>query len=730
MVLKRYLEQLRHPLPQLTTPHKGVIAAVFTIAAASRFAAISRSLSDWDETLFCWAIRDYDVSRDHPHAPGYPIFIAMAKLLGHITETEFQALQSVNVIAAVLLFPAALMLARELRLPFRSALIGSTLFVFFPTVWYFGGTGFSDVPALTATTFASALLLRGGRSGRAYVAGMLLAAVAAAIRPTSVLVVAVPALLGAAAARSPRMLVRACTLAGFFTIACYVVAAYASGDPPHGYLRTLKTTADYVRSDDSYRNPDRPPLRTLMAPILLEPFRGGRAGHLVLCLAVAGFIVAVIRYPAASAVLLAMFTPLALFTWISLDVTSATRYAVAYVSIHALFAAITIDALAEAVGRIRPSLETAAATAAAVVPIAALVTWVWPTLRIVSRTDAPVVAALKWVNNNVSRNGAKVFLENELALHAEYLLQGREYTVVHEQAPTQREDYRPGNVYVVEGEAEQPGARIFRRPAARRLREIARPRYLEVAVIPMEKMIRFIDGWYEEESDAVRRWRWMSGESITALPALNEHGELRMSFHVPLDLTPRPPLMTVTWNGSVVDRRVCSSAELDCRYILESRTGDPNELRITVDIVGNPARAGVSGDSRNLGLMLRSISWKPIRMKTTVGQQNSNSRSRKSFRTSNSVHRARGLLARAADANRVLVLRSLLELRARFARLTRGFVGRTDDQRHDIVDTARALPRPPDLLNRTVPVVRRLRMDRLSGRGPIDKDQNIVRRRQ
>jgi hypothetical protein len=618
MVLTRYLEQLRHPLPQLTTAQKGVVAAVFSIVAGSRFAAISHSLSDWDETLFCWGIREYDVSRDHPHAPGYPIFIAMAKLLRHLTGSEFQALQSVNVIAAVLLFPAALMLARELRLPFRAALIGSTLLVFFPTVWYFGGTGFSDVPALTATIFASALLLRGGRNGRAYVAGMLLAAAAVAIRPTSILVIAVTALLGSAAARSLRMFAGGCTLAGFFAILCYVGAAYASADPPHGYLRTLKTTADYVRSDDSYRNPHRPRLRILMPRILLQPFRGGRGGQLVLCFAVIGLAVALFRYPAASAVLAAMFTPLAIFTWISLDVTSATRYAVAFVPMHALFAAIGIDAFAEAVGRIRPSLETAAATVAAVVPIAALVAWVWPTLRIVSRTDAPVVAALKWVDDNLSRNSAKVFLENELALHAEYLLPDREYAVVHEQAPTQREDYRAGNVYIVEGETEQPEALIFTRPAARRLREIARPRYLEVAVIPMEKMIRFIDGWYEEESDAARRWRWMSGESTTVLPALTGHGELRMSFHVPLDLVPRPPLMTVTWNGSVVDRRMCSSTELECRYSLESRIGDPNELRITVDRVGNPARAGVSGDSRNLGLMLRSISWKPAQRKTTA----------------------------------------------------------------------------------------------------------------
>ena len=37
----------------------------------------------------------------------------------------------------------------------------SLLFVFFPNVWFFGGTAFSDLPGLALLLAASATLLRG-----------------------------------------------------------------------------------------------------------------------------------------------------------------------------------------------------------------------------------------------------------------------------------------------------------------------------------------------------------------------------------------------------------------------------------------------------------------------------------------------------------------------------------------------------------------------------------------
>ncbi len=48
------------------------------VVALSRLVAVSRSLWDWDEALFCLAIGEYDVTQHHPHPPGFPLYVAMA----------------------------------------------------------------------------------------------------------------------------------------------------------------------------------------------------------------------------------------------------------------------------------------------------------------------------------------------------------------------------------------------------------------------------------------------------------------------------------------------------------------------------------------------------------------------------------------------------------------------------------------------------------------------------
>src|SRR5207248_2549943 len=79
---------------------------VALLCAASRFLAMARTLWDWDEALFCLGMRSYDVTSHHPHPPGFPVFIGAAKLMRLIVHDDFRALQSLNLIAGVLLFPA------------------------------------------------------------------------------------------------------------------------------------------------------------------------------------------------------------------------------------------------------------------------------------------------------------------------------------------------------------------------------------------------------------------------------------------------------------------------------------------------------------------------------------------------------------------------------------------------------------------------------------------------
>src|SRR5712691_127235 len=176
------------PPAPLTFRQRAIYWTVAAFCALSRFAAMARSMWDWDEALFCLGMRSYDVTNHHPHPPGFPVFIGTAKVLRLIIPSDFRALQAINLVAGVLLFPAMFMLARELRLRFPTAVIGAGLCAFFPNVWFYGGTAFSDVPSITLVVFAVAFLFRGCRDAKAYFIGSFLLALAVGIRPQNLLI--------------------------------------------------------------------------------------------------------------------------------------------------------------------------------------------------------------------------------------------------------------------------------------------------------------------------------------------------------------------------------------------------------------------------------------------------------------------------------------------------------------------------------------------------------------
>src|SRR5438067_3572477 len=153
------------------------------LVALTRIPALSRSLWDWDEALFCLAMQDYDVPAYRPHPPGFPLFIAAARAARTLLSlSDFHALQAIAFLSSCALFPLAVLLARSLRFPMRTAMLAALLFVFLPNVWFYGGTGLSDLPAMALTLAAAALLLRGSGLGGAVVLG-----VAIGVRPQAAL---------------------------------------------------------------------------------------------------------------------------------------------------------------------------------------------------------------------------------------------------------------------------------------------------------------------------------------------------------------------------------------------------------------------------------------------------------------------------------------------------------------------------------------------------------------
>jgi len=71
-----------------TAFQRRVLAASSIAVALTRLVALSRSLWDWDEALFCVALRDFNIAADHPHPPGFPLYVLAGRLVHLIVPSD------------------------------------------------------------------------------------------------------------------------------------------------------------------------------------------------------------------------------------------------------------------------------------------------------------------------------------------------------------------------------------------------------------------------------------------------------------------------------------------------------------------------------------------------------------------------------------------------------------------------------------------------------------------
>src|SRR5258708_21957533 len=142
--------------------------------------------------MFCVALPNYDIPLHQPHPPGFPLYVGLGRLREYAGLGDFHALQAINVLAAMFLFPLVYLLARAFGYELRMAICGAALFVFLPNVWFLGGTAFSDIPSLALLLGAVVLLLRGRKDRRAYFLGSLMLALPLSFRPQNPLIAPYP----------------------------------------------------------------------------------------------------------------------------------------------------------------------------------------------------------------------------------------------------------------------------------------------------------------------------------------------------------------------------------------------------------------------------------------------------------------------------------------------------------------------------------------------------------
>jgi hypothetical protein len=589
------------PPQPLTRRQRVVFWIVAAVCAATRFAALARSLWDWDEALFCLGMRSYDVTSHHPHPPGFPIYIAAAKIARVFTHDDFRALQSINLIAAILLFPAVFLLARELRMRFETSLVAGLLCAFLPNVWFFGGTAFSDVPSITLVVFAAAMLFRGCRDANAYLVGAFLLALACGIRPQNILIGLVPGAVSTwYRARASFRDVIFAALIGSATVALAFGSAIHATGTWQQFMTAVRAHGDYIAHVDSWRAPGRPPLWRLFAPFFLQQYQF-RPMTVVMSLFVIISAVGAIRQRD-RAVLLAFltFAPFAVLAWLMLDRFSINRFSIGYCPMFALLAA---DGIARA-ARHRARAELAIGVAVAAV----FAIWTWPALETVRTEVSPPVQAMQAIQQKLDRRRDHLFVAFGMVPFMEYFHPHFPFQRVNDEhaLPLSIASRRPWLVAEVDPDA-QEGV-TFRRERGR-LWNITRRHYFAVSLEPLRALPVFGAGWYPPERAEEEEWRWMAGHSVTELPPVNGHAWLRLAFDVPDETLPQHPTITVMLNGTILDRFRATEAQNVREYGVDIAPGSPNTLELDVDRTANPARQHTGNDDRELGLVVRALSW-------------------------------------------------------------------------------------------------------------------------
>ena len=130
--------------------------------------------------------------------------------------------------------------------------------------------------------------------------------------------------------------------------------------------------------------------------------------------------------------------------------------------------------------------------------------------------------------------------------------------------------------------------------------------FFEVALEPIQQLPQFVSGWFPAEQKGPEEWRWMDGRSVTILPPSNGPTKLRVQFDVPDELMSSPPTISFLLNGAVIDRFKPAEAHLIREYDVTPGAAQ-NRLEITTD----RTLAHSSSDRRNLGLLVRYLSWGP-----------------------------------------------------------------------------------------------------------------------
>jgi hypothetical protein len=341
----------------------GVAPALLAAAyLAAHLFTLAPSLEDIDSINFALALRDFDPAQHQPHPPGYPVYIALAKLLLAAVNAIEPGLERMAAEARALSLLAAIagacavvfawrlfgLLAAGVERTHRERLRlwATILLVVGPLFWITGLRPMSDMPGLAAALGVQTLLLAGRARQGSFLAGLALGIRSQTLWLTAPLVAFDMYRCSGDRAWRERMVLVGLAVAGALCWAVPLVVATGGLD---AYLLALGSQAgeDFAFVDMLWANPTPRRLAFGLIHTFAMPWGSFPLAGIVLALAGTGAVLVLLRERGTLVPLMLAFAPYAMFHLIFQE-TVTVRYALPAVVPVAFLAARPLAATGRA----------------------------------------------------------------------------------------------------------------------------------------------------------------------------------------------------------------------------------------------------------------------------------------------------------------------------------------------------------------------------------------------
>lgn len=322
------------------------VVALSAVFLAAHLPFLPTSLVDLDSINFALGVRHFDVANHQPHPPGYPVFIAAAKLTRLVVPSEAVALALLSTLAGALSVVALFALFRVIDPGPRKdrwSLAATVVTVTAPLYWLTAARPLSDMPGLAAALAAQAVTLSATNGTGIALAGFL-AAFAVGLRSQVVWLTVPLLILTIARLPAPVRLRVAANTAGAFTVGALAWAlplAVLSGGV-QAYWRALlnQGTEDLTGVRMLWTTPTLQQGVLALDRVFIAPWAITLVAAIVIVFAARG-AVRLFRVAPASLVTLAVaFAPYVVFDLLFQE-TATTRYSlpilppIAYLAVRA-----------------------------------------------------------------------------------------------------------------------------------------------------------------------------------------------------------------------------------------------------------------------------------------------------------------------------------------------------------------------------------------------------------